>query len=272
MSKRPNIVRLSVAMGILLLVVSLFLPASLQEKVSIHASSYDVARQLMDHSRWPRWCITADSATRYEFTITSMPSDTTTTMYSRRPMPLWRKLYYCLSPDALPLSPIHDLKSFMEDTRRHYGFDLRVVPVRDSLILTASMPRHQTDSAGTTHLYRRLLQLIHLRHLSADTAFFYKTLIGSGDSARIAVGIPVHQPTKDTAGITLLHLPPGGKLLTSSWRGTYGSRQRLYDAMALFMKDENLRPVALPLEKYLIADTLVHPDQHIAIDIFYPVF
>jgi len=97
-------------------------------------------------------------------------------------------------------------------------------------------------------------------------------LIGSGDSARIAVGIPVHQPTKDTAGITLLHLPPGGKLLTSSWRGTYGSRQRLYDAMALFMKDENLRPVALPLEKYLIADTLVHPDQHIAIDIFYPVF
>ena len=290
---RIHLLRLAFTAGLLLFIGTLCIPVDYTQKARIRASTYEVARQLTDTHRWRQWskagpslqfryisplsvAATLDSPTRavrYVITICSPLNDTSTLLCSCSRIPLWKKLYYSVAPGAAPAGPLHDLRNFMEHIPLRYGYDLRLVPVRDTLILTAAavMPRETADAA-VPRLRRDLLQFIRGMRLPADTGFYYRTFIRSGDSIHVAVGIPVHQQDKDSHGIRFLRLPAGGKLLTARYEGSYEYRKNVYQAMETFMKDQHLRPVAQPYESYLATDTLPLQGQNITIDIYYPVY
>ncbi len=294
MWSRTYLVRLAAAAGVILLTGGLCIPTDFRQEVRIRAATYEVARQLTDTNQWRQWypaltrpgdttlqlqyinplSVTATLHTRtstkhYTITVCSPLNDTSTVICSSRRIPFWQQLY--LSPAAA--TPLLYLKNFMEHVPIRYGFDLRLVPVRDTLILTtaAILPRGKTDTA-TPRLHRELMQLIRAIRLPADTDFYYRTFINTGDSIRVAVGIPVHRHTKDSLGIRCLRLPEGGRLLTAHYVGLYKDRQKVYAAMGSYMQDHRLRPVAQPYERYPAADTLLPQDQNITIDLYYPVY
>ena len=165
-------------------------------------------------------------------------------------------------------SSLNNLKKLMEDVNYKYGFFIHIVPVKDTLILTAEMPF--SDSINTmTNMYQRLELFIKQNNLPAETKYFYKTQLSDN---KIAVGIPVYKPAANDNNIKFLELPGNGRLVEGTYKGKLADKQTIYTAINNFMFDQHLKQVAQPFEQYNVTDINVNADSNINIKVYYPVF
>ena len=163
---------------------------------------------------------------------------------------------------------LNNLKNLMEDAHYKYGFFINIVPVKDTLILTAQGSLN--DSANiTAKLYHTLQAFITQNKLPAETSYFYKTEL---ENNKIAVGIPVFKKKNDADGIQFLKLPANGRLVEGIYSGNVADKQSIYTSINNFMLDQHLKQVAKPLEQYDVADTILHANKNTTIKIYYPVF
>ncbi len=165
---------------------------------------------------------------------------------------------------------LDNLKKLMEDVNYKYGFFIKLIPVKDTLILTAKTKLiDNTSTHIVSYLYNLLQNFIEQNNLPAEKKYFYKT--GLSDS-EIAVGIPVYKSLNDSGNIKFLQLPANGRLVEGNYSGKISDRQLIYNAINNFMLDKHLKQVAQPLEQYNVADTMLQPGSNINIKIYYPVF
>ncbi len=165
---------------------------------------------------------------------------------------------------------LDNLKKLIEDVNYKYGFFIKIVPVRDTMILTAKTNIIGNSFAYTTvYLYNLLQKFIDKHGIPYQKKYFYTTALSNHE---VAVGVPIYKRIKDSANIKCLQLPGSGRLVEGTYSGRLSDKQSIYTAINNFMMDQHLKQVAQPLEQYSVSDTMFNANSNVNIKIFYPVF
>lgn len=203
-------------------------------------------------------------------TIIPFTNDSSTYVAWNETVTIYKLIARSFSKNYSPQSNLNSLKHWLEDKNYRYGFFIKLVPVKDTLILTAEA--ELTDSTSThiiTHLYSSLDSFVKKNKLSAESKYFYKTILSSN---KVAVGIPIYKQLTNSDKLKFLQLPANGRLLEGAYQGKLADKQSIYKAFNSFMSDQHLKQVAQPFEQYTVSDTLLNANSQINIRIFYPVF
>ncbi len=184
-------------------------------------------------------------------------------------------LHHQFSNDNDGENTVNNLKSFIEDDSRRYGFPIEVVPVIDTLILTTGTAT-ATDSIikTTSILYHRLIVYCKTNSIIPAKNYYYtSTTFLNARQVNLSVGIPVlKEVRKQQPEFEFLRLPANGHLIAGAFKGRYTDKQRLYAAMDEYVQDKRMKKVAQPLEQYSVADTLFKDTSNVSIRLLYPVF
>ncbi|HTR32002.1 MAG TPA: hypothetical protein VMH27_22175 [Puia sp.] len=294
--------RIAIACLIAALLIGLLLSTQFgikrENEVAISAPIIEVSPVLTDISNWPRWFAGAGDY-RFQlidknpagltvkserakiqsvYTIAaypdSLPANTRvrwTTVTSGFDW-IKQKLWYT---DDNPASRLAALKNYFEDPRQFYGFDIRLEPVKDSLVLTKDrMVKKTAEGAVLGQLFKEIGEFIAKAHLgiNIDTCRMATFYDETQDSIHIAAGVPVSiriSPSED--GIHLLEMPAKGKMLVGLYRGPYGGLSMLYGAMRKYALDKKLAVVGAVYEKYLTPAANARDSLDMTIELHFPV-
>lgn len=302
--------KLFIAVGLSVLVIALsFIPFNNKREVVIKASLYDVAKQINDLNNWKKWYtgLGADSIkisgsfnsdqsaiiSEHSYTLHHLNplavslirknnvssssiieiaplTDSTTVVSWNEKIIIFEMIKRSLKPQYSRQTNLNNLKKLMEDVNYKYGFLIKIVPVKDTLILTAEASLADKGATNVvTSLYRELQAFIKENMLPAEKKYFYKTQLSDN---KIALGIPVYKQTYNQGNIKFLQLPGNGRLVEGIYSGKVSDKRSIYNAINNFMLDQHLKQVARPLEQYNAADTILQPNSNVNIKIYYPVF
>ncbi|HEY4290986.1 MAG TPA: hypothetical protein VGN00_27985 [Puia sp.] len=233
------------------------------KEVVIRASLFDVGPQLTDVANWRHWY---PDAARHRFVITANnPAAVVAKVddndylsltavpdrdinYTRVAATRVISLGEWIKGDVMEVG-LDSLKRFLEDPVTHYGFDISIQPVTDTLVMT----RRDTVAPAFAKVRLDTLRNQLMDYLGKNgvlpSAFDLYTVnepVGK-DRVLVAVGIPVSRALPDENGVELLKFPANGLLLV----GRYSSNALpdLRRAMDKYMLDQHLTKVALPFTK-----------------------
>jgi len=176
--------------------------------------------------------------------------------------------------ESLASRSLANLKSFMEDPFRYYGFRIALLTVPDSLVLTSTRKSSRKERLTTLkELYSRLSRFAQIHHLNDDAdsprmAGFQQV---TGDSVICMAGIPVVRHGPPQEGIAYLQMPPKGKMLVGYYQGNYAGLINLYRAMNQYIADKHLQQIAVPYEKYMFQPVTPADSLHMVIELHYPI-
>lgn len=293
---------------ILLITIACFIPFENKTGIVIYASLYDVAKQINDLNNWKKWnadfnqnnvqitgsfnsdqlaiikpgysytlhhinplavVLTRKNKNKSDSSLIEISPLTDSSVYIK-----WREKSSVLSliTKATSTSLIHNdftmFKAIMEDVQLKYGFPIKLVPVKDTLLLTVVATKPGEKNI-TPLLYQQLVSYINTNSLPAEKNYFYKTDL---DSNKVAVCIPVYKQLHGTKNIKFLELPPTGRLVEATYSETLSNKQAVYTAINNFIIDQHLKQVAQPLEQYNVADTMPNLNSNVNLKIYFPVF
>lgn len=279
-----------------------------KSNIVVKAPLYDVARQVNDLNNWKKWdtIFKASSSIKGAFSSdqTATTINATYTLHHLSPvaLSLIKSNNGNSKTTLVTIAPLTDtatviiteektnifgylaqnkaskdgaaimdnFKAWMEDAASKYGYPIQLVPVKDTLILTAKAPVTDTSVNNTTgNLYKLLYNFIRQHQLPFEKNYFYKTVLNDKE---IAVGIPVYKPVKDTGNIHCLQLPHAGRLIEGQYNGNAANIQTIYTAVNIFMMEKHLKQVAQPLEQYNVADTAMPKNSNVKVKVYYPIF
>jgi effector-binding domain-containing protein len=302
--------KLFIAVGLIVLVIVLsFIPFNNKREIVIKAQLYDAAKQINDLHNWKKWYtgLEADSikisgsfnndqsaiTSAYSYTLHHLnplavslirknnstsssiieiapQTDSTIVVSWNEKIIIFEMIKRSIKPQYSRQTNLNNLKKLLEDVNYKYSFLIKIVPVKDTLILTAETSLADKEAATViTNLYRELQAFIKENMLPAEKKYFYKTRLSNN---KIAVGIPVYKQAHNRENIKLLQLPHNGRLVEGIYSGKVSDKRSIYNAINNFMLDQHLKQVAQPLEQYNVADTILQPNSNVNVKIYYPVF
>lgn len=292
---------------IVLIIIACFIRFENKTGIVIYASLYDVAKQINDLNNWKKWNVDLKNnevpiagnfsddqlaiiKPGHSYTLHHInplavsliiKNKNKTDSFLIKASPLTGTSVYIewsekssllgLTKKSTSTSSIRNdfamFKAIMENLQLKYGFPIKLVPVKDTLLLTLIATISEKDIVPL--LYRQLVTYINANRLPSEKNYFYKTDL---DSNKVAVCIPVYKRLHDTGNIKFLELPATGRLVEASYSGALSEKPSIYTAINNFMIDQHLKQVAQPLEQYNIADTMPNPGSNIKLKIYFPVF
>jgi len=147
-------------------------------------------------------------------------------------------------------SLIPELKAYMEDTRLYYGFSIRKELTQEKLIVV------KKGTFLTSRLYQQsgemlnqLNNVILKNKLKIVSPLQLQYVAATKDSLQIMMGFPVDKKATAAADITYMTMPKG-KILVSYFNDVYKNREKLYNAMRQYMRDNYIRPMIQPFERF----------------------
>lgn len=293
-----------------LVIVLSFISFNNARQIIIKAPLYDVAKQINDLNNWKKWYVdlqnddvnvsgkfNTDQTLKTEFytytlhhitpvailitkkkSVTTLSSsielipinDSTTSVSWKERLNFFEMIKRSINTRHSRKTNLDNLKKLMEDPNNKYGFFIKIVPVKDILILTAETKLIDNTSTHTVaFLYNQLETFIKENNLRSEKNYFYTTQLSDN---KIAVGIPVYKQVKNTENIKFLQLPGNGRLVEGIYTGKVADKRSIYNAINSFMLDQHLKQVAQPLEQYNVADTVLNNNEDVNLKIYYPVF
>jgi effector-binding domain-containing protein len=170
-------------------------------------------------------------------------------------------------------NPLKGLKSYLEDPKQLYGFDIKMAEIRDPTIASTVFKIPQKDVFNKIQKADTLLRhyiaqknLIKTGHISIS----YIPL--NGDSLQVTVGIPVNGSADSIKDVKCLSLPVKGKVLVGSYTGQFSKREIIYQAMSKYLTDHRLSIPAESFERYLNDSIPINDSSEIKIELDYPVY
>jgi len=251
--------------GVVVLILLLVWPWRIRvnKEVVIKASLFDVGAQLNDVENWSHWY---PDAVRHRLVVTAKnPAAVVVKVDNREYLSLTavpeHDITYTrvIGTGVVSLGEwvkgagleagLDSLKKLLEDPVTHYGFDIRIQRVKDTLVMTkrdtvaAALATMRLDT-----LRDQLMDYLRQHGVAPSAADLYTVNEPvSKDRVLVAVGVPVSLPLPDENGVELLRFPVNGRLLA----GRYSSTELpdLRRAMDKYMQDQHLTKVALPFRK-----------------------
>ncbi len=169
---------------------------------------------------------------------------------------------------------LENLKDFMTDTRRFYGFEIAVVPVEDTAFLFSrvTVPVAERKSA-TIKIYEKLIAYAESKKAGYNGTRIYYTL-RSGNEITIFASIGVTNEIEIPANsdIEYKRMPFGKNLLMANYQGPFGESGRAFKALEAFKADHSMTSMAIPFQKFMSDGYDFDDDQMVQLKVYYPVF
>jgi effector-binding domain-containing protein len=166
---------------------------------------------------------------------------------------------------------LKNLKSYMEDADKFYGFHIEIQSVSDTLLITKKAMASKDNIIPILHnLYADLykyLQENNMEHAQRMAGF----ITGENDSVEIMAGITVEKKEPVKNGIRYMEMPRG-RMLVGEYQGPYNKISQLYMVMNQYLEDKELKRVAMIYEKYFTDPHSKEDSAHMKIKIYCPIY
>jgi hypothetical protein len=170
---------------------------------------------------------------------------------------------------------LQNLKSYMEDVKQFYGYDMQVVKVTDTAFLVSQAIVKKADiPEKANELYNQLISFAEKTKAGYyGIKIFHKERTGT-DEFELSVGIAVTKmfPVFAGPGIEFKQMPMGKNLLMCTYVGLYGEIEKAYEAMEKFKQEHSLSSMAIPFERLPEGASVGNDDEMVRLQIFYPIF
>ena len=183
---------------------------------------------------------------------------------------LFYKLFPFLEKPSFATTTITELKSYLEDNRRFYGFPIEIKAAADTLFVTKKLDLPAKELFTTLPVMQKALEGYARQNSVRVLAKNISFLSLDHDSLTIMVGLNIDKVLDGDNTYNFRELPSGLALATGHYEGTFRDRTALYTAMEKYIMDHRLARRGLPYETYRspfpVSDTSA-----IEIDLSYPV-
>jgi hypothetical protein len=280
-----------IPLAILFLIVSFFIPVKLNNQLPVAntLSNIQTALQPQNLAKWDtsgrKLSITPVSYMLYQLEATKddhseifglmiLPNagkdlSRSGIVYSRMTN-LFYKLFPFLEKRSFATATINELRSYLDDDHRFYGFPIEIKPAADTLFLTKKQDLPANQLFTSLPLMQRELEDYakqnNCRVLAKNISF--SSL--DHDSLAVMVGLNIDKVIAGDYIYNFRQLPANAALATGHYAGPFRGRTALYQAMEKYLMDHQLAKRALPYETYHSP----FPDSdsaNIDIELLYPV-
>jgi effector-binding domain-containing protein len=169
------------------------------------------------------------------------------------------------------LDDLTSLKRFMGNAKLYYGFNINEKDVDETyLAIKKETIPVRAKYMEMAHAAKEVRDFVTQNNIQAQQSLAGAYYLRGTDSLQMLIGVPVNKQLNSTGNITFMHMP-GGKWLIGDYKGKYGDRQQLYNAMEKYMQDHALLKQIAPFERYLDNKPPAGDDDIINMQINYPV-
>jgi effector-binding domain-containing protein len=175
-----------------------------------------------------------------------------------------------LGPGSLnPL--LKSLRQYLETPKLFYGFPMEFTKITDTLVLTTTSESAVADVTDSLRaMFHRLRSFVEQNSIPiTDSPIAYIQRI-QAPRKKLMAAIPVAKKTAPGGLLEFLHMPDG-RMLTVEYNGDYRNIQSAYIAADRYINDYNLKPVALPYERYYTHAVSAADSTRMKIRIYIPV-
>lgn len=170
---------------------------------------------------------------------------------------------------------LEELKNYMEDTRRFYGYEIEQVTVTDTLFVfqSATVPLTEKREA-TKKLFEQLIDYADKKKLEyTGVRIFYFTPYANDKIMLFAsIGVTHAAPVLPGEPYQYKRMPFGKNLLAATYQGPYADVTKVYTALENFKLDHKLSSMAIPFQKFLSEGFDFADDQVVQMKVYYPIF
>jgi hypothetical protein len=183
---------------------------------------------------------------------------------------LFYKLFPFLEKTTFDTRTVRELRSYLEDNARFYGYPITTQKLVDSFFLT------KKQDLPSRELYRSLPSTFaaledYARTNSCHVIAQNISLIPLGhDSVSLMAGLNIDKSIEGDANYNFRQLPSTVGLVVGRYEGRFDLRTGIYTAMERFISDHALMKISLPYERYHSA-LPVSDSSIIKIDLLFPV-
>lgn len=165
-----------------------------------------------------------------------------------------------------------NLKEYMEDTRRLYGYEIQIIPVNDTsfLFLSETVP-DTTETEATKRIFNLLIEYARKMDAGYNGVRIFHTQ-KAGSNIMLFASIGITRKLNPEEPFQYKQMPFGKNLLEATYQGPYGEIERAYKALEDFKKDHELISMAIPFQKFLSEGYGFPKDQIVQMKVYYPIF
>lgn len=169
---------------------------------------------------------------------------------------------------------LENLREYMTDTRRFYGFEIQMVPVEDTVFLFSrvTVPLAERKEA-TKKLFEKLIAAAEKWNAAYNgTRIYYSQKTDTDITLFASIGITNLVDIPANSDIELKRMPFRKNLLVANYQGAFGQSNKAIRALEAFITDHSLTNVAIPFQKFMSDGYEFDDDQVVQLKIYYPVF
>jgi hypothetical protein len=280
-----------IPLAILFLIVSFFIPVKLTNQVAIDSTipNIQTALQQQNLNKWAPAAkknrvtqfpslqyalVSSDNDRMHSFGLMITPTAGKDPSHPGivyfRFTNLFYKLFPFLEKPSFETSTITELKSYLEDNRRFYGFPIELKAATDTLFLTKKLDLSAATLFTNLPAMQAALEIYakqnNCRILAKNISFSPL----DHDSLSVMVGLNIDKVIAGDYIYNFRQLPSRVALATGHYAGPFRERTALYRAMEKYLLDHRLAKRALPYETYSSAFP-VSDTSTIEIALSYPV-
>ncbi len=169
---------------------------------------------------------------------------------------------------------LDNLKDYMEDPKRLYGYDIQVTTVADTafLFISETVPLARKREA-TRSLFERLIDYAEKKNAGyTGVRILYSQQSGNELTLYASIGVSNKIYIDPTEAFQYKLMPFGKKLLEANFQGPYGEVGKVYKALETFKSDHNLITMAIPFQKFMNEGYDFSDSQLVQMKVYYPIF
>lgn len=169
---------------------------------------------------------------------------------------------------------LDNLKDYMTDTRRFYGFEIQIVPVEDTIFLFSrtTVPLTQRREA-TRKIFEKLINYAEKNSAGYNGSRLYYTLPSNTDITIFAsIGVSNIIEVPEDSDIQFKRMPFNKNLVATTYQGAFSKSEKAFRALESFITDHSMTSMAIPFQKFLSDGYDFADDQVVQLKVYYPVF
>jgi effector-binding domain-containing protein len=166
---------------------------------------------------------------------------------------------------------VNCFKSYMEDAKQYYGFDIKTQFTADENTVVKSKTVSSKEAySAVKQMQTELHNYVKLKHLERIGRVILQFIPKPNDSVQLLMGIPVNKKTVAENGFLYMYVP-ATKTVIADYSGKHQDRKEIYTALQKYLQDKYLHTKIPAFETYEGKMPLDGSDE-VSFKLYCPVF
>ena len=187
---------------------------------------------------------------------------------------LFKKWFKKNETEKAALKSFSNLKDYMDDTKRLYGYEIRPVKVLDTafLFLSEVVPVNEKRKA-MRRLFERLIDYAAKKNAGYNgLRIFYSQQSGNDIALFASISVTNRITIGPAEPFEYKMMPFEKDLIEATYQGPFGETGKVFKALEIFKSDHGLISMAIPFQKFMSDGYDFADDQVVQLKVYYPVF